>query len=86
MDYWIIKAEAKRANGSAGTLSVKFHERDSESSSQEECMFRLQMAASKYGVEIIGPMTVIADDAEYEAAKQRRIAKSDGQQMPTVRR
>ncbi len=37
MDYWIIKAEAENKDGRRGTISCKFHERDSESTSKEEC-------------------------------------------------
>ena len=47
MDYWIIKAEAEAKDGSRGTVSCKFHERDSESTSNEECAMLLMMAADR---------------------------------------
>ncbi len=63
MDHWIIKAEAERQDGTKGVLSCKFSERDSESTSDDECLFMLMMAAKKHNAKIIGPMTVVTDDS-----------------------
>ena len=62
MDHWIIQAEAELPDGTKGVLSCKFSERDSESSSDDECMLRLMMAASKRNAKIVGPMNVIHDN------------------------
>ena len=61
MDYWIIKAEAEREDGSRGVISVKFSERDSESTSDEECAFMLTRAAEKQKVKIVGPIKTETD-------------------------
>jgi hypothetical protein len=63
MDYWIIKAEAEDKDGRRGTISCKFHERDSESTSKEECALRLMMAADRQNVKIVGPIEVVTDYA-----------------------
>ena len=80
MDYWIIKAEAEGKDGRRGTLSCKFHERDSESTSDEECDIRLMMAADRQKVKIVGPIEVVTDwdthakkDAERAAQSQATI-------------
>jgi hypothetical protein len=77
MDYWIIKAEAEREDGSRGVISVKFSERDSESTSDEECAFMLTRAAEKQKVKIVGPIKTKTDwkkhaekDAERTANRQ----------------
>ena len=72
MDYWIIKAEAELPDGSKGILSCKFHERDSESTSDAECLFRLQRAAARYKAKIIGPMSVVDDEEAYAAERIKR--------------
>ena len=64
MDHWIIQAEAELPDSTKGVLSCKFSERDSESSSKDECMLRLMMAAGKRNAKITGPMTVIHDNTE----------------------
>ena len=76
MDYWIIKAEAVHSDGRKGTVSHRFHERDSESTSDEECALMLMMAADRANVKIVGPITVDTDwetiaklDAERAAEK-----------------
>lgn len=77
MDYWIIKAEAEREDGNRGVISVKFSERDSESTSDEECAFMLTRAAEKQKVKIVGPIKTEIDwkkhaekDAERTANRQ----------------
>jgi hypothetical protein len=72
MDYWIIKAEAELPDGRKGILSCKFHERDSESTSESECLFRLQMTAARYKAKIIGPMSVVDDEEAYAAKRIKR--------------
>jgi len=77
MDYWIIKAESENEFGQRGTISVKFSERDSESTSYEECAFMLTRAAEKQKIKIVGPIKTETDwkkhaekDAEQAANRQ----------------
>ena len=75
MDYWIIKAEAEDKNGRRGTISCKFHERDSESTSDEECAMRLMMAADRQNVKIVGPIEVVTDYAKHAEKDAERAAR-----------
>ena len=75
MDYWIIKAEAEAKDGRRGTVSCKFHERDSESTSEDECAFMLMMAADRQKVKIVGPIEVVTDYAEHAKKDAERAAR-----------
>jgi len=75
MDYWIIKAEAEDKNGRRGTISCKFHERDSETTSKEECEILLMMAADRQKVKIVGPFEVITDYAKHAEKDAERAAR-----------
>jgi len=76
MDYWIIKAEAEAKDGSRGTVSCKFHERDSESTSKDECALMLMMAADRQKVKIVGPIEVVTDYAEHAKKDAERAARN----------
>ena len=76
MDYWIIKAEAEDKNGRRGTISCKFHERDSETTSKEECEILLMMAADRQNVKIVGPFEVITDYAKHAEKDAERAARN----------
>ena len=76
MDYWIIKAEAEDKNGRRGTISCKFHERDSETTSKEECEILLMMAADRQNVKIVGPFEVITDYAKRAEKDAERAARN----------
>ena len=61
MDYYILKAEAINKTGKTGIYSVKVHERDSESTSNDEWLLKFQMQANRSGVTIVGPMSLVDD-------------------------
>jgi hypothetical protein len=74
MDYWIIKAEAKHEDGRRGVISVKFSERDSESTSDEECAFMLTRAAEELKVKIVGPIKTETDWGKHAEKDAERAA------------
>lgn len=76
MDYWIIRAEAESEDGEKGMLSCRFSERDSESTSDDECYLRLQMAASNQNVKIVGPMEVVTDWEMHAQKDAERAARA----------
>lgn len=61
MDYWIAQAEAEDQNGDRGTISIKYHERDSEVRNRDEIRMLLQMAARRGNIKILGEMKIVAD-------------------------
>jgi hypothetical protein len=74
MDYWIIKAEAEHEDGRRGVISVKFSERDSESTSDEECAFMLTRAAERQKVKIVGPIKTETDWGKHAEKDAERAA------------
>ena len=74
MDYWIIKAEAEDKHGRRGTISCKFYERDSETSSDDELAFMLMMAADRQKVKIVGPIKTETDWAKHAEKDAEKIA------------
>ena len=74
MDYWIIKGEAEHEDGRRGVISVKFSERDSESTSDKKCALMLTRAAERQKVKIVGPIKTEIDWGKHAEKDAERAA------------